>query len=770
MFVTKNIWTIFYLLILLGGIYLVTSIWAIWQETQRFASAELSYINRLFSSSVSTNFDQQEIMLSLAGNQLLNDNLLQDESRASGIFDRLLKQNRSLVASGIANIDGQVVAGSSNMDLSKIPNLKTNENTRESFALALQVNHMVVGKTYYFEPAHNWLIPMRKAIRNQDDQVIGVMMAGIRPDVLLPMLGKSLNPRVGSNYQTVLVQDKTFNYSYINGLNNIEQAKFLMSSSIPDDIVQQHNLAIHQQRGLSLSELRERPLSAEYFAKSISGETKLFSMMYIPKYQMWSMTVIPRSDLIRQVTNASKPYVFSSVAISIVLFFLFSAIDKSEKLQRAELIEQTHHDFLTGLNNRHFLKNEEINWIYPQAPPFTVFFIDLDNFKNINDSYGHSYGDIILREVADRLNGFFTTNQIICRQGGDEFIILSCDIPKHKLDGIAQHLLNALSQPYLVNHFSFIIAASIGISHYPDDGDNFETLFSAADTAMYKAKAKRNSYFVFTQELRQQSLKNSRIEQAMHCALEKNEFSLVYQPQMDKSGSIHGIEALARWQNKEFGSVPPDYFIRIAEDCGFIIPLGDFILERAISDLAKLQPVRAYADIHLSINVSVRQLQEKDISLKIDNLLKKYRISAHKITLEITESIFIDDYEYLMPVLDEIRNLGCKFSLDDFGTGYSSLSMLRNLPIDELKIDKSFIDQMFSLHQNQAIVLNIINIAKNLGLNVVAEGIETTEQSRQLIDYGCDIQQGYLFAKPLPFDELVNFQTSISQDEKTEKL
>lgn len=764
MFLRKNIWTIFYLLMLLGGIYLISSIWDTWQETRRFTSTELSYINRIFSSSVTSSLDQQEIVLSLTGDRLLNDNLLLDESGSRVIFDRLLQQNRSLVASGLANIDGRVIAGSSNMDLTKIPNLKTGANTKESFARSLQENQMVVGKTYYFEPAESWLIPMRKAIRDKNDRVIGVMIAGTKPDLLLPMLNEQQNHQLGSSYQVMLVQDFTFNYSYINGLKDYEQVKLMMSSAIPDNIIQLHDKAIQQQPGLSLSELRKKPLSVEYFAQSTDGQTKLFSIMYLPKYRMWSITMTPRSDLIKQVTYAVEPYVFSAVTISIILFFLFNAIDKSEKLKRAELIDQTNHDFLTGLNNRHFLKNEEANWIYPEAPSFTVFFIDLDNFKNINDSYGHSYGDLILQEVAERLRGFFSESQIICRQGGDEFIILSSDIDKQKLDGIAQGLLNTLSRPYRLKHFHFVIGASIGISHYPDDGDDFETLFSAADNAMYKAKGRRNSYFVFTQELRQQSLKTSRIEQALHGALGKNEFSLVYQPQIDKFGKLYGIEALARWQNEEFGAIAPTDFIRIAEDCGFIITLGDFIVEKAMADLAQIQLISQSTDLQLSINVSIRQLQEEDIAKKIGILLKKYQLSAQKITLEITESIFIDDYEYLMPVLDEIRQLGCQFSLDDFGTGYSSLSMLRNLPISELKIDKSFIDQMFSLHQNQAIVLNIINIAKNLGLKVVAEGIETTNQSSLLIEFGCDIQQGYLFAKPLPFDELLNFQRSLNMN------
>lgn len=770
MFIRKNIWTIFYILLFLGGIYLVTSILSAWQDIKNDTRAELSYLNRIFSSSVSSNFDQQEIMLDLLGHQLLNNDFYKEQAQAELILDRILQQNHSLLALALSNIDGQLIVTSSNLDIKKVANLRTSKESSETFLHALKRSEMVLGKTYYFDPARSLVIPMRKSIRNSDNKVTGVMIAGTKPGNLLPMLNSYKNPYHQINYQAMLLQDKTFNYTYLNNMNENMSLKNMISEAVPAAIIQQHDLAIQQQLGSSISSLMEHNYSAEYFAPSVDGTIKLFSLLYIPKYQLWAVIAIPRFDLIKQLINASEPYVISSIAIMFLLFFLFNAIDKSEKKKRNELIEQANHDFLTGLYNRQYLTRAESSWINAAAPPFGVYFIDLDNFKNINDSYGHSYGDIILKEVAQRLRGFFSSDQVICRQGGDEFIILSREINISNQEDVAKDLLQELSRPYRINLFHFVIGASIGICRYPEDGDNFDTLFSAADTAMYRAKQRRNNYFVFSEDLHQQTLLNSRIEQALHNALKNNEFTLVYQPQINNDGSIFGMEALLRWHNHELGQVAPDQFIHIAEDSGFIIPLGHFILERAISDLTRLEIGPELIDMNLSINVSVRQLQEEDFAAKIASYLHRYHCPAHRVTLEITESIFIDDYDYLMPVLQDIRDMGCKLSLDDFGTGYSSLSMLRNLPIDELKIDKSFIDQMFNSSPNKAMVLNIINIAKNLGLNVVAEGIETQPQSDLLLEFGCDIQQGYLFAKPMPYDQIQDFIARPGQEGLNDSL
>ena len=384
-------------------------------------------------------------------------------------------------------------------------------------------------------------------------------------------------------------------------------------------------------------------------------------------------------------------------------------------------------------------------------------FLDLDNFKNINDSYGHNYGDLILKQVADRLRLLFAKPATVCRQGGDEFIILSPETDQLLLEQLALKVLSRLSEPYLVDQYSFTIGASIGICQYPNDGDSFDSLLSAADTAMYRAKKQKNDYCLFTDELRQQISSTAIIEQALHGALSNNELHMVYQPQITDEGKLYGVEALLRWHNPELGITPPDRFIPVAEDNGTIIELGYFVIDQSIQDIVNFRKSHGFSEIILSINVSIRQLQAVGFIQRLEALLRSYEYPAKQLTLEITEGIFIHDFEYMLPRLDEIRALGINLSLDDFGTGYSSLRMLKNLPIDELKIDKSFIDHITENKKDKAMVSSILNIAKNANTRVVAEGIEYREQSELLTELGCVIEQGYYHSKPITYDQLVEY-------------
>lgn len=754
MFLKKNIWLIFYVLLFLGILFLAQSIYSVWNNLQNKTSEELSYLNKVFSSSVRSTFDQQEIMLELLGQQLLNNKQYVYQAQTRQILDRLLKQNRSLIGFALSNIEGQLIAGSSNIVLEKMPNLKQDEKSRETFNKALDSSDLVLGHTYFLDVIKDWVIPMRKAIRDQDNQLLGVMIAGAKPTQLFARLNDIQMGDSQISYQLMLIHDESYNYAYLSGLSQPEQLAKLVEQPVPLTIIEQHDRAMKKQLGTSIAELRQNLQSAEYFAPSVDGNVQLVSTIYLPKYHMWSVTFIPRSRLFEQVISASMNYLLSFVIAFLIVFLLFRYIYQFEKNNRKLLLDQANHDFLTGLNNRLYLQYVEKEWVFKNAPPFSVMFLDLDNFKNINDSYGHTFGDDILKQVSQRLRGVFSENNLICRQGGDEFIILCKTTDLERLEQQAEKLLTEISQPYQLDPYQFVIGASIGISRYPQNGDSFDSLFSAADTAMYQAKQKKNNYFVFTNELQQQIIQTSKIEQALHSALSNQEFSLVYQPQINARGALYGVEALVRWHHPELGMVPPNQFIPTAEDSGLIIELGHFIMEQAIKDMVELEPLHDHFDLQLSLNISVRQFLEKGFEEKLNDLMKKYKFPSRLLTLEITESIFIDDYDYIGPLLERIKSFGIKFSMDDFGTGFSSLSMLSKLPIDELKIDKSFIDDMTSNAQDKAMVLNIINIAKNLGLQVVAEGIETEQQSKMLKNYLCDIQQGYYHSKPMSFDLL----------------
>jgi diguanylate cyclase (GGDEF)-like protein len=480
-------------------------------------------------------------------------------------------------------------------------------------------------------------------------------------------------------------------------------------------------------------------------------------MVYLPKIRIWASSSLPLHSLLGQFLESLIFYLVTFLLVFLLAYYMFRQISIVEQRNHDELLRQASQDFLTGLKNRQFLRLAEPHWVGKGAPTFSVFFIDLDNFKNINDSHGHSYGDILLKEVAERLLSIYSDSDLVCRQGGDEFIVISRTCDETAITNMAAEVLQSLASPYYVENYNFVMGASIGVARFPADGDTFETLFSAADTAMYKAKNVKNSFYIFSSELRDELMETTDIQQALPQALEDGEFSLVYQPQVLNAQIPVGVEALIRWENGELGQVPPDRFIRVSEGNGMIIDIGHFVMEQALYDLSNVNRHHYCANLQLSINVSIRQLQENGFIERLDVSLSKYEFPANQLTLEITEGIFIDDLQYLIPVLHKIRSLGVKLSMDDFGTGYSSLSLLKQLPIDELKIDKSFIDNIATRNEDRLMVLNIIDIAQNLGINVVAEGIEQKEQSSLLLELGCQLQQGYYYCGPVDLEQLVEY-------------
>ncbi|MCK4709422.1 MAG: diguanylate cyclase, partial [Gammaproteobacteria bacterium] len=468
-------------------------------------------------------------------------------------LDNLLKQNTSLVGFALANINGHLLASSSNIDINKMPNLKQTEDSRETFIKALENQKMVLGKIYFLEALNSWVIPLRKAIRDADKQLTGVMIAGIKPKNLLPGLNK-LNSEQGiEQYQAMLVHDNSFNYAYISGIPDTNLVREIIKKPISKQLIESHQKALLQQLGITMADIKNSLEPVEYFAPSRDGEIKMYSMSYLPGYQLWSITFVPRSRLIDQLTISAIQYLISFIFVFGIIYFLFRYINQFEQANRQQLLNQTNHDFLTGLNNQLYLKYTEPKWIHNNAEPFSILFMDLDNFKNINDSYGHSYGDIILKQVALRLLSIFSDKSLVCRQGGDEFIILCRKTDKKSLIDTANRLLKAISRPYEIDHYQFTIGASIGICRYPQDGDSFDSLFSAADTAMYRAKSSQNNFFIFTNELKEQILRTSQIEQALHTALQKNELHMMYQPQIASKGALYGVEALIRWNNAELG-------------------------------------------------------------------------------------------------------------------------------------------------------------------------------------------------------------------------
>ena len=451
-----------------------------------------------------------------------------------------------------------------------------------------------------------------------------------------------------------------------------------------------------------------------------------------------------------------------AIFAGVLAWVLIYAAESSHKL-----LMQTNylanHDSLTGLKNRYFFINYlqdmmaslqgEKTWSY-------LLLIDLDHFKTINDSLGHDIGDRLLQDVASRITDQKHVDSLLARLGGDEFVVVGLEYDNKnecmaEAQALADRILLILKESYSVELHQLFISASIGVSLVSGKNNDASRLIKEADIAMYEAKEKgRDGVIVFDEEMEQRVEYNLEIEQLLHFSIDKNEVSLVYQPQLNEHGKVVGAEALVRWNNEKHGLIMPDLFIPIAEQTGSIIVLGRFIMETAFRTLS----VWEQQGIHIqqfSINVSMRQFFYYDFVDDVRLLCKEYLTDSarKKIVFEVTESIVAEDIDKVIHIMEEVRDLGIRFSMDDFGTGYSSLSYLKRLPIDEIKIDRSFVSELNQEENDQVMVSSILDMAKQFNLTVVAEGVETEEQFKFLQSKRCGIYQGFYFSRPLIDDE-----------------
>ena len=438
--------------------------------------------------------------------------------------------------------------------------------------------------------------------------------------------------------------------------------------------------------------------------------------------------------------------------------------------QKNHLSYQAHHDALTGLPNRVLFVDrvdQAIKLAKRENMKIAILFIDLDRFKEINDTLGHSVGDEVLIEIAQRLKNNIRSIDTVARLGGDEFILILADIKRAAVVmEIAQKLIDALAEKIIYDENELYVSASIGITLYPDDGTESEILLRNADSAMYQAKGRgRNNYQFYTQEMTELAFERVLLEKNLRRAIKEDEFTIFYQPQYNsRTNKIIGVEALLRWQHPEMGLVSPARFIPIAEETGMILSIGWLVINKVIKQLIDWT-AQGFCHGHLSINLSVKQIQEADFIQKILDGLDEYRYAPESIQFEVTESYIMTDPELAIKTLKELKALNFNISIDDFGTGYSSLSYLKRLPVDELKIDQSFVRDVPGDEEDEAIVRSIISLASSMKLNVIAEGVETKEQQAFLLAENCEKIQGYLFQRPVCAEEMTKI---LRQRKKTE--
>lgn len=509
---------------------------------------------------------------------------------------------------------------------------------------------------------------------------------------------------------------------------------------------------------------RKFRLSPEYSRwKLVSAFVMALAICGMHYTGMAALRLIPYRGGVIEVAISGEPRVFLLIGVSLATLVIFGISSGAIFFDRHVLEKMAYSDPLTGLANRHDLTRFFEEQFNPSVGG-AIFFIDLDRFKSINDTLGHDIGDLLIREVSQRLQQAVTDRQTVFRLGGDEFLIASKDGSVEAVQCLADRVLDDIKKPYFIEGNELYVTGSIGISLAPQHGTDRSSLLKAADTAMYNAKnAGKNRFRIFDEQMDREMIRKMELEKDLRKALAHQEFFAVYQPKCDAgTNRMVGMEALLRWQHPALGVISPVEFIPIAEDTGMIIPITHWLLKEVCKQNRYWQE-QDWANICVSVNMSVRMFESQALYDMVREALADSGLEGQFLELEITESIAMNDAEDTIRQLHKLRSLGVRVSLDDFGTGYSSLGTLDEMPVDTLKIDQVFIRK--SQHTSkQAIISNIIAIAQNLNLEVVAEGVETEEQIQFLQSRGCHVMQGYYYGMPMTAEEIGRRFNKINTD------
>ncbi len=533
------------------------------------------------------------------------------------------------------------------------------------------------------------------------------------------------------------------------------------------------NLVLLATRPITVSTLRRlSTMLAVPNLRLISGRSTLESSLPITSLDGRStMSVIweparETSDILGELALFGFGGTCLVATVGVLLFRRIRRSTEEILRREAQASHEARHDALSGLPNRTVFidaLNENIDDLPHREHSLAVLLLDLDKFKDINDTYGHAAGDRVLVEFGARVRPLLRQTDVLARLGGDEFAVLLPSVRSH-LDAtrLAQAIVDAANRPFLIDGIDMRIGVTVGIALGPSDGTDSATLLRAADTALYRAKNEgRNRFNLYEHRMNEQERMRKLVDDELRGAIERDELTLVYQPQVHAdSGRIASVEALVRWRHPVHGMISPVMFISAAEERGLIVPLGEWVMRRAMRDAARWPKLR------VGVNVSAVQFRQKDFVTSVARVLKESAIHSSQLELELTEGVLVEDADQAQAAMMELRALGVKLALDDFGTGYSSLIYLRRFAFDKIKIDKSFLDQMEATGESAILVHSVVHLGRALGLEVTAEGVETEEQRRFLQAVGCHLLQGYLFSKPVSaeqLDELLKIDGDISR-------
>nr|WP_320114269.1 EAL domain-containing protein [uncultured Desulfuromonas sp.] len=735
--------------LLAGIVFLVSS----YQTTLTEHRQRLAYLNHLEVQDTQLTLQQYESLLRIAGNRLVEAGVDNNPENGRHSIEAMKSINKGLGGFGIARPDGQLLLVSTIPPGVPLPNLLEKEQSRAGYLEALDRDYLVLGRTYFMPELGRWVLPMRVALRDpKTHQVHHVMIAG------LALAERTTLWHHGALEEGLVTQVIREDDGYIVARNPLDaDPNTVFSQPLGDEI---------------LEELRRYRLQPHQLVRLNKGHHCLVS--YIEKYGLYIITEEPLSLLYRTWLKNSLPVLAALLAINLLCFIVFRYISNLYRRTQAQILFQATHDALTGLPNRRMVY-EEITRTIEECEVtryrFAVLFLDLDNFKRINDNFGHAVGDEALKKMAYHLSEN-PECRLVGRQGGDEFIVITPQVTEHgDVRRLVRNVLLAAQRSVTIDHYEINLGTSIGVGVYPDDGDNAEALLRCADLALYKSKTvKRGEFLFYSAEMNEQTQRRLVVENQLRKSLEREELTVHYQPlYQPQTDEVACCEALLRWNSPELGPVRPDEFIEVAEESGQIEALGQFVLNRALRDIRRLNQQR-HSAMQVAVNISAKQLLYSPIVEQLQQALSRLSVDAAMLKIEITESVLIADFETAVTVLRQIRQLGVHVALDDFGTGYSSLAYLSKLPCEEIKIDKEFVQNMLIHRDDENLVESIIAMAKALNRTVVAEGVETIEHLEKLTLFGCDYIQGYYISPPVPIDDFSRFLDDLESGRSDEDL
>ena len=743
----SNIWTLYFLIVIVGVALLGVSLQQRWRETLSDETAHQLSRAELISQSVHSLFRTQELVLDVVGRELLDSGEPLEERREMPLLDNILSVNPALVGFGLARPDGTLVRISTNMDTSRLPNLLENPSTAEGFRQALESDVMVVGRTYYMDALGAWLIPIRKALRADDGSVVAVMTAGLKIGAEGSVLGQDLHD--GPEDSVILFREAD-KYVQVMSREGATPERY-SALQINEERLSAQRRDFEERTGKTMADIMASP-EAVYFHMTRDQRDYLIASTFDARYQIWTVSETRFAPLYRDFMGTLVTYVIGFVLGAWLLYLLFRVIDRAEGERREELLYRARHDDLTGLLNRAGLL-DRLEGRLSQARPFSLVVINIDNFSGINDRFGLEYGDHTLVEFGRRLERLAERHDDLARLGSDEFAIVTPNTNIPSLTDACRALVEDLAQIFEVGRLRLQVGASVGVARYPEDGDSLSKLIRSAHLALYEAKQSRNAVCVYKAEMETAYLRRLNVEQRLRYGLASHALYMVYQPQVNDAGETIGLEALVRWQDEELGFVSPAEFVDVAEKSGLMIPLGNFVLDTSLREFRQLID-KVKQPLDLAINISVIQFCQPGFVDTVLNALKTHDVSPSSLVLEITETLFMGNFDQVLQTICDLRSHGIRLAMDDFGTGYSSLSLLRQLPLDELKIDKSFVDGIVEDEKAANMVRSIVAIARSHNMSLIAEGVEEQAQAQALIKMGCLRFQGYYFSRPVPMADV----------------